>query len=512
MKSLSSIKLKIFENNWLVLGFLVGFPLIIIGILAINSLVSNNQSIQIERKKVETNFLLQIKNEIDVDVVNLVEDVVNRVQVAVDNGPIAATRRLVFNSDIGFVIVLKNGIRVFPPENSGETYVFEQAMLSRLAGEIDNALLKLQVDQRYQSLVNVSQEHTSALIHCQNLKEPYDVCVLIGGAQLKSSIDRVIEDSLRSHSDWDITLNDYSGKMISGDVSPISNIPDVRLALAVPLHGWVLQGQHHDSVHNDLSLLGIVLTITLPLTISWVVVFLMLYRSQQAKVREHTKRADLAAHLSHELRTPIANLSLYIDLVRRKSKEDSSINKYVQVMQEEVERLSRVSEKSISVAQGKFYTDEEKLVRPDEIIEKLLSQFSVLFKQSSCDVRFDGAASTLVIIDSMALESIILQLLDNACKYGGNRIDVSTSIDNNILSIRVRDYGQGISEGEEELIFEGNYRSKRSLSEKGFGIGLGAARYLAKLNGGDIHIENANPGARFTVSILIGDMHENSNS
>jgi len=487
----------------LLLGFLVGLPIIITGALATNALISDHKNTKSQRQQVEADFLRQIKTKVDSAILSVIEGTVSKVQAAIKEDPVVATRRLIFNSDIAFVSAYRNEQRVFPPENTGATFVMEASMLAKLDGELQNARKQMQQGRIYQSLVQVTEQHLDSLLHCQPISNSYKACFLIDHQQLAARVSLTLSKLLLQYPNWEVRLSSVSSHLIYGAARETNHLNTPHIKLGSPMHEWSLHGFSKSNDVDSTKLSTLLLMVILPLLLSWAIIFISIYRNQQTQIEENEKKAELAAQLSHDLRTPIANLSLYADLIQRKASDAASVTKYGQVMQDEIERLGRVSERTISVAQGVSSTKSNALEYPDKIIIKLLDRFSAFLQKADCEVNFTGNATEPVIFDVTALESIVLQLLDNALKYGGNgQIDLTTKVSKKHLEVSVRDYGAGVNEDEKELIFSANYRGYHQHAD-GFGLGLASARHLARLSGGEIFVEDAKPGARFIASLII---------
>lgn len=494
-------------NNWAVLSFLIGIPLIIVAVLAVNILLAERRELLLEREQVELEFLHQIESSIVSTLSALIQGNIQRVEEALTEDTVTeAIRRLIYNDNFHFIVVFQGETRVFPPEEANAIFVSEKAVLEKLDTSLQNARNHMQQGLTLQLLVRITDPSLDSFLHCQPLRNSYEICVLIKHEQLKSLLQLNFQQLSVQSPNWIFSLNDIEGRMIArSHLMSSQQSENMKLSLGFPLQNWILKGGLQQSFANSLSQPSMFLIVMLPLLISWAFIFLILYRNQQTKLHENIKRSQIASHLSHELRTPLANLSLYIDLIIRCANDADAVKKYALIMQDEADRLERVSGITIRIAQGQEGNIKKESAQPDKIIEKLLHRFVVLFENAGCKVLFDGNARDAVIFNVAALESIVLQLLDNVCKYaGGGVVELTTIISNKYIQVSLRDYGKGIPEDQLELIFRENYRDNNDQST-GFGLGLAAARQLARLNGGDLQVKNVNPGAKFTASIKCGD-------
>jgi len=113
------------------------------------------------------------------------------------------------------------------------------------------------------------------------------------------------------------------------------------------------------------------------------------------------------------------------------------------------------------------------------------------YRESGHEVITEGEARIPYPAQPQALKHCLLNIVDNACKYG-NKARISIQDDERELVIKVRDYGAGVPEAELERVFEPFYRceSSRSRNTGGTGLGLAIARNVAQLHHGRITVQN----------------------
>jgi signal transduction histidine kinase len=112
-----------------------------------------------------------------------------------------------------------------------------------------------------------------------------------------------------------------------------------------------------------------------------------------------------------------------------------------------------------------------------------------------------------LIVDAQAVEQILLNLVDNACKYAAPddaRLEIFWQTEGRSLRVRCRDFGAGIPDAERELVFLPFSRGSKDAAgtTPGVGLGLALARGLARALGGDLVLESApNVGAAFLLTL-----------
>lgn len=243
------------------------------------------------------------------------------------------------------------------------------------------------------------------------------------------------------------------------------------------------------------------------------------------EIRRTSARANYIIGISHDLRTPIASLkmmteSLYSGTVKNPEKRHS----FLGTMAGECERLNRLVERVLYfVRYGEdalvFF---KKPVSVKAILESAVKSFSESAAGSRQDVEFtvrtaDGIPE--IEADDNALSQLLLNLLDNALKYGrkkdsGDKQRISVSADiiekkrgvigapRKWIRIGVADNGPGIEQNEQRRIFRPYFRAKTAhkANISGVGLGLALCRHIAKAHGGWIEAGNGDSGgALFSI-------------
>ena len=229
---------------------------------------------------------------------------------------------------------------------------------------------------------------------------------------------------------------------------------------------------------------------------------LLLLRREEQLART---RANFVSGVSHELRTPLAQIRLFAEmLLLGRVRTESDRRRSLEIIDTEARRLSQLVENVLQVARserGHMHVNPTAM-RVAPIIRECVESFSLLAEARSMEFRMELQEDLIVPVDSAALRQIVLNLLDNAAKYGpnGQRIIVGMALFDNDARIWVDDEGDGIPARERERVFNPFYRSPRTHQQTGSGIGLSVVRELVALHGGDAWIEDApDGGARILV-------------
>jgi signal transduction histidine kinase len=151
------------------------------------------------------------------------------------------------------------------------------------------------------------------------------------------------------------------------------------------------------------------------------------------------------------------------------------------------------------------------------IIRECVETYSVLAQARGVEFRMELQDDLIAPVDSAALRQIVLNLLDNAAKYGpdGQRVVVGVALFDNAARIWIDDEGAGIPVRERQRVFDPFYRTRDAQNTTGSGIGLSVVRELAALHGGSAWIEDAPdagtrvlvqfPGAYLAAEAITGD-------
>jgi signal transduction histidine kinase len=220
-------------------------------------------------------------------------------------------------------------------------------------------------------------------------------------------------------------------------------------------------------------------------------------------------RSDFISSVSHELRTPLSQILLFaetLDLGRVRTEEERKTATGVIV--QEGRRLMHLVENILH-----FSRAERRMTRlgPEPLdlsaaVRAIVEDWMPLARAAGATVNMDLDPHVDAVADRGALRQIVLNLLDNAMKYGpaAQTVSVETRAVRDRARIAVIDEGEGIPVHERERVWSSFYRLDRHANSAvaGSGIGLFVVRELARLQGGDAWIEAAaSGGARIVVEL-----------
>ncbi|HPD29029.1 MAG TPA: HAMP domain-containing sensor histidine kinase [Phycisphaerae bacterium] len=226
------------------------------------------------------------------------------------------------------------------------------------------------------------------------------------------------------------------------------------------------------------------------------------------------RRAAFVSAVTHEMRTPLTTFRMYTEMLTGGMvPSEEKRRRYLDTLRVEAERLSHLVEnvlayarleknRAISAAQN--VTLAELIARVEKRLAERAAQAGMKLEVS----RPEDICSSTVHVDPSAVEQILFNLVDNACKYavstGDRRIRLETLRDGGKATVRVRDYGPGIPEREARKLFRPFCKSAKDAanSSPGVGLGLALSRRLARHMGGDLRLDQSvNDGACFVLTL-----------
>jgi len=230
----------------------------------------------------------------------------------------------------------------------------------------------------------------------------------------------------------------------------------------------------------------------------------MVLTSLVAEMRLAQKKASFVANVSHELKTPLTSIGLFVDLLRRKRQpEPAKRDKYLALMAAETERLGRLINNVLDFSSQEKGRKKYAMRAVDvgQIAQEVVEGQRVRLEGLGFTVRVRAQVSAddaSVKADPEALKQVLINLLSNAEKYSPAEKEIEVIVGREGLSIavHVRDRGIGVAEKDRERIFLEFVRVDDSLTTRvpGTGLGLTIARRIARDHGGDLTCEGREEG------------------
>jgi signal transduction histidine kinase len=226
------------------------------------------------------------------------------------------------------------------------------------------------------------------------------------------------------------------------------------------------------------------------------------------------RREAFVSAVTHELRTPLTTFRMYAEMLDEGMVDDDAKRAgYLRTLRSEADRLWHLVENVLAYARlerGRTSAGRQR-VTPAELWERIGPRLAERAQRSGTHVELtmeNGAASTILATDPVAVEQILFNLVDNACKYGSDgpsrAIQLEASTRDGLVEFRVRDHGAGIDAAQTGKLFRPFSKSavQAAQSAPGVGLGLALARRLARQLGGDLRFEpTLGGGATFLLTL-----------
>lgn len=227
------------------------------------------------------------------------------------------------------------------------------------------------------------------------------------------------------------------------------------------------------------------------------------------EVRLNERQSNFVSAVTHELKTPVASLRLYLDTLEYRELPQVRRKEFYRTMRQDLDRLNSTINNVLDAA---LYTDHPvQDPRPLDLARLARRAIDLTLTRHQLPaetVRYEGPPSLNVAGDAQALETAVLNLLDNAVKYSkdGVRIEVEARGDGDGQAhLTVRDHGMGFSRTQLPFIFTRFYRigSEVRRSRTGTGLGLFIVRSVVKGHKGAITADSPGPGRGSTFTITL---------
>ncbi|WP_426191779.1 ATP-binding protein [Massilia sp. DWR3-1-1] len=216
------------------------------------------------------------------------------------------------------------------------------------------------------------------------------------------------------------------------------------------------------------------------------------FNAMQARIRQYIfQRTQMLAAITHDLQTPLTRLRLRLEKVGDPDLQERLIG--------DLSAMQAMVREGLDLARSMDTTEAMHSLDVDSLLDSVCADAS----DSGQQVQLTGCANVAVLGRPMSLRRCLVNLIDNAVKYG-QRAAVSVDRQPGTVRIRIRDSGPGIAPAELARVFEPFYRveTSRSRESGGTGLGLTIARNIAEQHGGTVTLLNRREGG-LEVTLLL---------
>jgi two-component system sensor histidine kinase SenX3 len=227
------------------------------------------------------------------------------------------------------------------------------------------------------------------------------------------------------------------------------------------------------------------------------------------EIRRNEQHDSFINAVTHELKTPIASIRLYLQTLQRRDVDESQRHEFYRLMLDDTNRLLATVEQVLKAGQAGHRKEGERIPLDfSDLVRECVEVARTSYHLQPESLRYEQAANNgvaaNVVGDSEDLRTAVANVLDNAVKYSGPQVDVSVRVettDEKHVTLSVRDHGVGVPAEDLKRIFKRFYRvPNRALGNvKGTGLGLFIVRAIARKHGGRVFAESDGDGLGTTV-------------
>jgi len=237
--------------------------------------------------------------------------------------------------------------------------------------------------------------------------------------------------------------------------------------------------------------------------------FFAIYQSTRAIVEVSERRSQFVSAVTHELKTPLTNIRMYIEMLEQGiAKDPEREQDYYRILDSEGARLSRMINNVLDLS--KLEKKQRHVDMQTGTLAEVVAEVKTVMREK---LRMEAFVLNVTLgeikpfaYDREAMIQILINLIENSLKFGQNaaqrEISINVHQDKQRVTLQVSDKGPGIPKNALKKVFDDFYRADNALTRttRGTGIGLALVRRLVTLMGGRVRAENNNgPGCTITI-------------
>lgn len=236
-----------------------------------------------------------------------------------------------------------------------------------------------------------------------------------------------------------------------------------------------------------------------------IVIFVITIKSLIKQKKISDIKTDFINNITHELKTPLTTLSVSTKILERKEVKENEIlyNQLIQTINRQNERLQSLIDQVMNNSLGfeEIALQKEK-IKANSFLKNIVEDFKMTYPSVVIQTAFHQ--ETQLNLDKFHLTTAIINVLENAVKYGAQTIYISTSLEDRKFEISIKDDGIGIAKNKQSLLFDKFYRVEQGNihNAKGLGLGLYYVDQIIKAHKGTIKLmSDLGKGTQFILSI-----------
>ena len=232
-------------------------------------------------------------------------------------------------------------------------------------------------------------------------------------------------------------------------------------------------------------------------------------RDETALRRLMTMRRDFVANVSHELRTPVTAIQGYAETLLRGKTDGETSKQFLEIVHRQAQRIGGLVEQLLALSELEARSKDEIAREPVKVVSVAQHVAETVHGRAESrhvKVAIDASPDVVVIADAEGLERAVINLVDNAIKYGkeSGTVTIRTARKDGAVEIAVTDDGPGIEQAHLARLFERFYRIDpgRSRSHGGAGLGLSIVKHLVEAMDGSITVSSrVSEGTTFVITL-----------
>lgn len=237
----------------------------------------------------------------------------------------------------------------------------------------------------------------------------------------------------------------------------------------------------------------------------------VIFRNLNVQLRLNRLYDNFIANVTHELKSPLASIQLYLDTIKSRELSDENKNKFINFMMSDANRLNNLINTILEISrlEQKQIAHDFNVFNANKIIHSLVGESAEQFQLLIESISLKGDTNAEIVLDRNAMKIVIDNLIDNAIKYSTEKpvIEIKLFENSKKFFIEFSDKGIGIDPSQSKKIFKKFYRvyNKNIPNVKGTGLGLYWVKEILKTHGGKIIIDNKNrnKGTTFLIELPI---------
>jgi len=225
-----------------------------------------------------------------------------------------------------------------------------------------------------------------------------------------------------------------------------------------------------------------------------------------AELKEtESRRREFLANVAHEIRTPVTSIGGYAETLEKSDVDAETRREFVSTIHRNAVRIGNLVEDLLqleALQAGKAAPMDDAPVNVARTTQHVVDTLQTKTSECSATIEVDVAEDLSCLGDADAVERIILNLVDNALRYGGDEvvINVGGRVEADKVVLVVTDNGPGIPREHRTRVFE-RFHRVAARDAGGGGLGLPIARELAQAMGGSLSLDDTSTGTKFTVEL-----------